>query len=266
MTTIITNEDDFLTALRADNLSDTLCTGFTVNIDRPNAVIIRNASNLQFEDVNWIGPDDPGELMIGPQLLGGSSISFKRGSAVSLFMGIVHANVHGLIIRNMEFSLRSDGIHGASSDVLITGCRFHDFNKGNGLVGAGDQSNAIQFDNQDSTESAHDITITENIFDQGAGTMFHSIFVKDEVGTLPYRNITISGNHIIGGDGDAIFVSGTDDVRVLSNYVRGFNNQETIYVTIEGADADVRYNTAPGFQLAAEMALHPTNRVIPIGS
>jgi hypothetical protein len=267
MTTTITTETEFYDAMRAGQLSDTLCKGFTCNINRANQVVISDANNLQFEDVSWVGPPNPSTSMFGPQLKRGSNISFKGGVFRSLFMGIVHTNVSGLMFNGCEFTLRSDGIHGVSNDVLITGCWFHDFYKVGTVAGGGDHSDAIQFDNHASTESAHDIIITENIFDQGSGTMFQSIFLKDEVGTLPYRNVTISGNHLIGGHQNQIWVQRGDDVRVISNYVRGYENQAPTYIWVKGTNLDVRHNTAPAYSLSqVAMPLDSTNRVIPVGS
>jgi hypothetical protein len=91
---------------------------------------------------------------------------------------------------NQFLHLRSDGIQvAATSNITIDRNNFHDF-----TPVAGDHPDAIQFFTQGTTIASQNIRISNNTMSQGSGAGFQSIFLRDELGTLPYQNVLIENN------------------------------------------------------------------------
>jgi VCBS repeat-containing protein len=139
--------------------------------------------------------------------------------------GIVANNDTGVQITNNNFSyLSKGGIEmGGSSNVNISNNNFTDFESGAGI-----HPDAIQLYTAGTTQSAHDITITGNDIERGSGNAIQGIFVQDEVGDLPYDNLTISNNVVLGGMWDSLYVNGaTGNVKITNNYVASWAGLDT---------------------------------------
>src|SRR3546814_18636009 len=97
---------------------------------------------------------------------------------------------------NSFHTMRSDGVRGGgTNDVVISNNYFTDFHP----VGA-DHPDAIQLWTTNTTESARNISITGNVFERGDGDIIQGIFLRDQSGgKLPYQDVTISDNIVLGG-------------------------------------------------------------------
>jgi Ca2+-binding RTX toxin-like protein len=181
--------------------------------------------------------------------------------------GIVARNMDGFTVRNSAFNelargmqvlnsknvevtknrfetLESDGINfTAVQNVMIDGNSFTDFRP---LAGA--HPDAIQFWTNGQTVGNSDITIRNNVMLQGNGVGPQGIFLRDETGVLPYRNVVIENNLMYGSDQwHGIAVSDAIGLRVAGNTVLSPNNDDKRYwisvsksqdVTVTGNVAD----------------------------
>jgi Ca2+-binding RTX toxin-like protein len=163
---------------------------------------------------------------------------------------------------NAFHDIRSDGIRGGgSSNVTITGNTFRDFHPG-----PGDHPDAIQFWTTNTTTSAHDITITDNVFDRGSGDLVQGIFMADEVTTLPYQHVTITGNTMIGSMFNGIAVGHVNDLTITNNYVQGFTDEKS-WIRIDlSTNYTVSGNSANDFLLNSKSAPMPGNTTLPLAS
>ncbi len=81
----------------------------------------------------------------------------------------------------------------------------------------GEHPDAIQFFTTNTKAAAKDIVVEENVILRGDGGATQGIFFRDQVGTLPYENVTISKNLIIGTGPGGIYVVGAKDLKILDN-------------------------------------------------
>ncbi len=159
---------------------------------------------------------------------------------------------------NYIHDIRTDGIRGGgNSNLLITRNTLTDF-----YPAALDHPDAIQIWTGNTTTSASNITITDNVIVRGNGGPVQGIFVRDQVGTLPYQNLTVTGNIVAGGRYNGIAIDHVNGGTMSDNIVAGItgetswirhtnstnltvaNNQSTHYASAAKLDAGINGNTA----------------------
>lgn len=122
-----------------------------------------------------------------------------------------------LIARNRLHDIRSDGIRGQSSKIEIRGNMLSDF-----YPVPADHPDGVQFWTTGLSAPLHDITIADNVIRQGAGRPIQGLFIGNE-NRLPFHNLTITGNLVLGGMYHGLSVGWADATLVISdNYVGGF--------------------------------------------
>lgn len=155
-----------------------------------------------------------------------SNVTIQDSDFKQLWIAISHLNSdHITIADNIFRDIRMDGIRGGGSSwFTISGNTFSDFHPN-----TGDHPDVIQFWTTATTTSAHDITITNNAFLRGAGTgtIPQGIFLYDEVGTLPYQRVNISGNFLAGAGYNGIAVYHGEAVTIADNVVVGFTDYKS---------------------------------------
>ncbi len=103
---------------------------------------------------------------------------------------------------------------------------------------------AIQFLTSGETAGVHDIVITDNVIDRGSGSAVQGIFMTDQVGTLPYQNVTISGNMLVGTMYNGIMVNDGINLNISNNTVAGLPDMKS-WIRVEGStDAVLNHNIA----------------------
>jgi Ca2+-binding RTX toxin-like protein len=162
---------------------------------------------------------NPGNDSGGLLVRDSSDVSITGSEFQQLGNAIGHIGVNGLVVSgNTVHDIRSDGMQGAgSSNVTISGNTFRDFRPA-----AGDHPDAIQFFTTNTTTSAQNITITDNVIMRGSGAQVQGIFLGEEARTLPYINVTISGNFLAGTMYNGISVDHARNVVAADNVVLGF--------------------------------------------
>ena len=134
-----------------------------------------------------------------------SAVNFEHDTNVavnhSTFQNFHHAvqdyENNGFTASYNSFSMiYDDGIrNGGTSNVNIQHNTFTDFHMDPTDL---DHPDTIQFWTNGETTSASNIYIAYNTYTRGAGNPVQGIFMRDEVGTLPYLNVNIIGNNYAG--------------------------------------------------------------------
>ncbi len=173
-----------------------------------------------------------------------SDVSVTNSEFQQLHHAIEHLDDNGLNFSgNLFHDIRTDGIRGGgSSNVTVSNNVFRDFHPV-----AGDHGDAIQFWTSNTTTSAHDITVTDNLFLRGSGGVAQGIFITDQVGNLPYLHVNISGNFIIGGMYNGIAVGDVHGLIIDHNVVAGFTDMNSWIRLEHVVGATVTNNSANQF-------------------
>lgn len=181
-----------------------------------------------------------------------AAVSIVHSELSQFGNGVTHLDCDHLSVRgNLFHDIRVDGVHGGgSSFVTIAGNLFRDFHP-LGVVGeSGDHADAVQFWTVNTTASAHDIVVSDNLFLRGAGRYAEGVFLNDELKTLPYRRVSITGNLILGGMYNGIFVLHAADVEVRRNVVAGFADRQSYIELLDVEGASVAGNAANELRLS----------------
>lgn len=138
-------------------------------------------------------------------------------------------NVGVRFSRNRFTNIRMDGIRGGgNSHVLIEANRFADFRPMTGRPGIGDDhGDAIQIWTSNTTASAEEIVVRDNIVVQGEGGRVQGIFVTMQT-SHRYKAVEVTDNLVIGGLTNAITVAGADGVLIARNTVAAVKDKTWI--------------------------------------
>jgi len=189
-----------------------------------------NSSNVHFDHVSVHGSMDnnPRNDIEGIRFQDSTDVSITNSEFQQLERAmtfgssdnitVANNNVHNIEITGVSF--------GQVGHVTVAGNSFSNFDP---VVGV-DHPDAIQFLTAGTTASSHDISITNNVIFRGTGGATQGIFFRDQVGTLPFNNVTIADNLIDGTGFGGIAVNSANGITVNGN----------LLVTLDGAG-----NTTP---------------------
>lgn len=228
-------------------------------------VQVNGSQNISFDHDSFHGvlDHDPTLDIRGLLLAQDSNISVTNSEFQQLNVGIHDLNVNQLTISGDNVhDIRADGIESSgTSHLIITDNSFSNFWPVGTPITGGDHADAVQFFTQPGQAPNTDISVTNNVMVQGEGKNFQDVFVQDmTAGSSPYKNVTISGNLIVGGSVNAIFVggppSGTSSpaaygVTISNNTIVQLANS-TLTPTLHVQDvsgATLSSNTAPKYYL-----------------
>ncbi|WP_066779928.1 right-handed parallel beta-helix repeat-containing protein [Sphingomonas sp. CCH5-D11] len=184
---------------------------------------VKNAVGVSFDQVVIRGQDGEAGYQSNAFMVRGSrDVSITNSEITHLRYGINMLDNSGVTIKGNYFhDMRADGFHGGGlSNVLVADNVFTDFHPE-----AGDHPDAIQFWTANQKVSAENITITGNVIHRGDGAAIQGIFMGDETDALPYKNVTISDNLVVGGMYNGIHVERADGLAVTDNIVAGYLDQ-----------------------------------------
>jgi hypothetical protein len=180
----------------------------------------------------------------------------------NLHNGLQHMDDTFLTVTHNHFHhLRDDGFRGGgSSNVLVTD-NHCDSNHPDGAKDV-DHPDCIQFWTSRTTASAHDITITGNSYDRGDGIQTQGVFVKDDVGTLPFQRLSISGNTIRGALWNGILVDGAVDPVIENNIVCSYPDQLS-WIRLQNVHgAELRGNTTTRFMYITSSGVKESHNIM----
>lgn len=183
-------------------------TGLAINVGDSHDIALNNLN---------VHSATPG--LSGVTLRDGSNLSLTNTEIHDLGTGIQLLNVEGAkVLNNHIHDINGDGFKsGNSNNVLVDGNLLENL-----TFVTGDHPDAIQFMTPGQTAGNHDIAITNNVYRRGTAVAgAQGIFLGNE-SNVPYQNVTITGNQIVGGMYRGISVSVGGDVTIKNNFVQGF--------------------------------------------
>jgi hypothetical protein len=173
-----------------------------------------------------------------------SNVVVSNSTISNVWNGIVELNNSNISITgNTLTRIGGDGIdNGGSSNVTISNNSFTNF-----LGGSSTQHpDAIQFWTTNTTQSASNIVVSDNNISVGSGAQVQGIFMTDQVGNLPYENVTITGNTVTAEMYNGIVVNDGTNVTVTGNTVVGLSDSA---LTL---NASSTYGTSPSSWIEME--------------
>lgn len=186
---------------------------------------IVSSSNISVKDSVFVGPSlTPVQKTTGLIVRESKMVTVDNCDFSFLTFGVGFGNSNGITVTNSVFhDIGTDGIRGGgNSQVTISNNFFTNFRPA-----AGEHADAIQFWTTNTTAPTSDISITGNTVVRGTnGAAIQGIFFRDELMTMPYSNVTVKDNIIIGGSYNSITLDGVISGTVTGNSVIAFPDQD----------------------------------------
>lgn len=177
---------------------------------------IRNSDSIHLDRLFVHGSLDgnPQNDVSGIGFAASTNISITGSTFEQLNRGMAISDSSNIVMRgNVMHDLRSDGVDFAQvSNVQILNNTFRTFKPT-----PEDHPDAIQFWTSGTKVASHDILISGNVIMRGEGQATQGIFLRDEIGTLPYERVTIANNIIVGTGYNGIRVIGAKDLEITGN-------------------------------------------------
>jgi len=187
-------------------------------------IVGSNAITLDKLDVHGLPNVGSGQEGSPLMVRNSTGITITNSAFHDAQTGVSILDNKGLTITNNSFSnLSVDGIHGGGdSNVLIAQNSFTNFHPNPNY-----HPDAIQLWTTNTTASASNITIDSNLITRGTGDPIQGIFISDQVGNLPFQNVTITNNAVLGALYNGIAIKGVDSGTVTGNTVIGYTDQKS---------------------------------------
>lgn len=195
---------------------------------------VYGSHDIAFDNVKVHGPDNLGSGMETSLMMIREShnVSVSNSEFYNAWHGLSMLNNQNVQITDNSFhDIRTDGVRGGgNSDLLISRNMFTDF-----YPAEYDHPDAIQLWTTNTTEVARDITISENLVVRGDGAPIQGVFVRDTFSSLPFENLTITDNLVVGGLYNGVAVNGVTSGSITNNIVAGFEDQKS-WLRADNAD------------------------------
>lgn len=212
--------------------------------DYPFKVLNSSAVTLDRLNVHGTLDDNPQNDRALVMIRESRNVTVSNSEFQQAFNAVSHINNDGLKIVGNDFhDIRTDGIRGGgASNLLISGNYFTDF-----YPIAGDHPDAIQLWTDNTSVAAKNITITNNVVVRGEGSPMQGIFLRDSGRELPFENVTITGNTMIGSMYNGISVESGKNLSIQNNKVVGMADQKSWIRLTAVTDATVANNAATDY-------------------
>ncbi|WP_337188868.1 right-handed parallel beta-helix repeat-containing protein [Phenylobacterium sp.] len=215
-----------------------------VALDRPDLIAqgtsywafkVGRSEDVHFDRVHFHGSldGDASNDVLGLQIRDSVNVSVTNSEFQQLARGLAIGQAKYVKVSgNYAHDLRSDGFNFAEvGHVEVSDNIFKNF-----VPQAGDHPDAIQFWTSSTKTASHDIVISGNIILRGSGEYTQGIFLRDQIGTLPYERVTISDNLIVGTGYNGIRLQGVKDLVLERNELVSFSGENRTFLLIQGAD------------------------------
>lgn len=191
-----------------------------------NVFSIADSDGIRLDGVKVHGPDNIGSGQESSPLIIRSStnVSVTNSEFFDVQHGVKLLDVDSVTITGNKFhDIRTDGIRGGGvSNATISNNYFTDF-----YPAEGDHPDAIQLWSTNQTSAAANISITDNVVVRGHGAATQGIFIRDTFDQLPFENVKVSGNVVLGGLYNGISIDGVVGGNVTNNLVLGYSDQKS---------------------------------------
>ncbi|HKC04190.1 MAG TPA: right-handed parallel beta-helix repeat-containing protein [Sphingomicrobium sp.] len=214
--------------------------------------VVNDSSHVTMNHLVFDGPGmTPLQDTTGLLVRSSSDVTITNSEFKNLVFGVCFLENSRITVSDSYFhDLRSDGIRGGgNSQIVYTNNFFTDFHPN-----AIDHPDAIQLWTVSETNAVSDVLISGNVMVRGTtGAPFQGVFIRDEVGSLHYSNVTVTDNILLGGHYNGMTFDGVNNGLVTGNVVVGFPDQDSWIRTLnDGSLLDVYGNTASGLVTQAD--------------
>lgn len=204
---------------------------------------VLSSSNIKFVDSVFEGPGlNPIQTTTGLMVKASTGVSVDSSEFSNLVNGVTFTDSTGISVSNTVFhDIRCDGVRGGgNSQVSVTNNFFTDFHPA-----TGEHADAVQFWTTNVAKPASDFMISGNVVLRGNGAPIQGVFIRDQDLTLPFTNVTVKNNLLLGGDYNSISLNGVVSGSVTGNTVLAFSDREAWLKIVNGSDQlTVSGNTA----------------------
>lgn len=209
----------------------------TVAVDNPFQILSSTNIVVSGLDAHGVVDGDPNTDKSAMLVRNSQNIVVTGSEFHDLWGGVTFLDSTTVAATNNSFHhIKSDGIRGGgTSDWLIASNTFTDF-----FPGASDHADAIQVWTANTNASARDIRIVDNLVTRGSGAPIQGIFMAASQ-EIPYLNVAITGNVVIGGNYNGIALMGAQGFLVAHNTVVGYAGQ-TSWIRLEHGSGGVLAN------------------------
>jgi hypothetical protein len=203
-------------------------------------------ARLTLDGVTVHGPDnEAGYLIPATMFRDGTALTIRNSRFHRLKHAVQMLTVTGARIEANEFwDLRTDAIRGGGvSDVTIERNVCTEFHPA-----VGDHPDCIQLWSTNQESSARDITIRDNLVFRGkTGAVTQGIFIRDTHDQLPFYNVKITGNLMVGTMYNGIAIDGVVGATIDGNEVVAWPDQLSWIRVRNGTKVEMRSNRAAKF-------------------
>lgn len=231
--------------------------------------LVLNSERINLESLTFTGPVSgvDSSVISALMLRNSSDIVVTRSTFTRFWHALSLLDVEKLTIRANEFrSLRTDAIRGGGgSNLLIAENVIADF-----FPAPRDHPDGIQLWSTQQTKAASNIVIRDNLVVRGAGAIAQGIFIRDTHEKLPFENVEISGNLMVGTMFNGIAIMGVNRGRIIGNEVIAYPDAKS-WIRVQNANAvELRNNramlyliiTSSGVSQTDNQTTNPTNKRI----
>lgn len=208
---------------------------------------ISSSSNVTVSNSVFNGTGmDPAVDTTGLIVRNSTGVSVTNSEFKNLVYGVSFLNNTKVSVTNSSFhDIRVDGIRGGgNSDVYYGYNYFTNFHPG-----ATEHSDAIQFWTTNTTASASNLTVEGNVYVRGetGAANVHGIFFRDDQ-NLPFKNVTVKDNLIVGAEYNGLTLSGVTNGIVTGNSIIAQSDADSWLRTVNNTpDLQIFGNTASKF-------------------
>jgi parallel beta-helix repeat protein len=197
---------------------------------------VNSSNDIHFDHVYVHGSLDGNSAndVSGIAFTGTSNLSVTNSKLEQLNQGIgvntaSNVTISGNEVEHVHFT----GLVFAQVDhVTVTGNLIHDVEPT-----AGVHPDAIQFFTTGTKTASHDIVVADNVIEKGAGDGTQGIFFRDQVGTLPFQNVHIDNNLVVGTGYGGIYVLGAQGLELSGNeLISNLGKTNNTFFLIQNAD------------------------------
>lgn len=215
----------------------------TKGADAQSSANVKGSSDIIINGVTLIGAPVDGDIGNGTGMLirNGRNIQIISCQFSHFRYGLSFLSGEGFRIERNEFhDLRTDAIRGGGvSKLLIEGNVISNLKPD-----AGDHPDGVQLWTVNETEPARDIVIRGNFIYRGSGGIIQGIFLRDNKLQLPFEDLEISDNLVVGSMYNGISVQGGKRLKIVGNEVIPVGDQKSWIRLNSGDQAIMAENRA----------------------
>lgn len=203
---------------------------------------VLSSSNMTIDGVHFSGGtgDPSNALGYGLAIRGGTNNKLINSTIDHFVIGLDVRGVNTMLVRGNDFldNRRDHSNYSEMTNVVI------DDNRYEGLYPVGgEHPDAIQFMTTGRAYGSSNVTITNNVVLQGNGLGTQGFYLQDEVGTMPFKNVTIDNNLIyLSGMYHGINVTHGDNIKITNNTVTSVTDEKSEWIRVQDVTGNIANN------------------------